>query len=134
MLVSSLFKKYETSNSTIFATLHESGLHLRIFILETVCWIGLLFSFNFNAGSPMYLTIRFTKNMVFWIAGINDSGHSVLRRMNTCTTYISVRRKTNGNHTAPARSASIRNDSFRPVNQPLQRQLVYLESHTEEQL
>ncbi|XP_071872896.1 RYamide receptor isoform X1 [Bombus fervidus] len=68
------------------------------------------------------------------LTGINDSGHSVLRRMNTCTTYISVRRKTNGNHTAPARSASIRNDSFRPANQPLQRQLVYLESHTEEQL
>ncbi|XP_043525960.1 RYamide receptor-like [Frieseomelitta varia] len=67
------------------------------------------------------------------LTGINDSSQSVLRRMNTCTTYISVRRKTNGNHTAPARSASIRND-FRPAAQPLQRQFTYLESHSEEQL
>ncbi|KAK1135621.1 hypothetical protein K0M31_000210 [Melipona bicolor] len=67
------------------------------------------------------------------LTGVNDSSHSVLRRMNTCTTYISVRRKTNGNHTAPARSASIRND-FRPATQPLQRQFAYLESHSEEQL
>lgn len=68
------------------------------------------------------------------ITGFNDSNHSVLRRMNTCTTYISVRRKANGNHTAPARSASFHNDSFRPMAQQLQRQFTYLESHTEEQL
>ncbi|XP_029038588.1 RYamide receptor-like isoform X2 [Osmia bicornis bicornis] len=68
------------------------------------------------------------------LTGLDGSGHSVLRRMNTCTTYISVRRKTNGSHTAPARSASFRNDSFRPCTQPLQRQFTCLESHSEEQL
>ncbi|XP_043801550.1 RYamide receptor-like isoform X1 [Apis laboriosa] len=77
---------------------------------------------NYNASLDIPLT------------GFNDSNHSVLRRMNTCTTYISVRRKANGNHTAPARSASFRNDSFRPMTQQLQRQFTYLESHTEEQL
>lgn len=77
---------------------------------------------NYNASLDIPLT------------GFNDSNHSVLRRMNTCTTYISVRRKANGNHTAPARSASFRNDSFRPMAQQLQRQFTYLESHTEEQL
>ncbi|XP_076393375.1 RYamide receptor-like isoform X1 [Megachile rotundata] len=64
----------------------------------------------------------------------HGSGHSLLRRMNTCMTYISVRRKTNGSHTAPARSASFRDDSFRPSTQPLQRQFTCLESHSEEQL
>ncbi|OAD61850.1 Neuropeptide Y receptor [Eufriesea mexicana] len=67
------------------------------------------------------------------LTGLNDSNQSVLRRMNTCTTYVSVRRKTNGNYTAPARSASFRNDSFRPTTQQL-RQFSYLESHSEEQL
>ncbi|CAK9799551.1 RYamide receptor [Anthophora quadrimaculata] len=68
------------------------------------------------------------------LTGLNGSNHSVLRRMNTCTTYVSVRRKANGNHAPPARSASFRNDSFRPATQQLQRQFTYLESHSEEQL
>ncbi|CAL7940739.1 unnamed protein product [Xylocopa violacea] len=68
------------------------------------------------------------------LTGANGSSHSVLRRMNTCTTYISVRRKTNGNHAAPARSASFRNEAARPTNQQSQRQFAYFESHSEIQL
>ncbi|XP_031829058.1 RYamide receptor isoform X2 [Nomia melanderi] len=65
------------------------------------------------------------------LTGGNGSSYSVLRRMNTCTTYISVRRQTNGSQGGPARSASFRNDSFRPMTQYVQRQL---ESHSEEHL
>ncbi|XP_076243026.1 RYamide receptor [Calliopsis andreniformis] len=68
------------------------------------------------------------------LAGLDGSNYSVLHRMNTCTTYISVHRKTNGSHNAPARSASFRNDSFQPTAQPLQRQFTCLQSHSEEQL
>ncbi|XP_076167648.1 RYamide receptor isoform X2 [Ptiloglossa arizonensis] len=67
------------------------------------------------------------------LTGIEGSGHSVLRRMNTCTTYISVHRKTNGSHGPPARSVSFRNNAFRPATQQLQ-QVTCLESHSEEQL
>ncbi|KZC13832.1 Neuropeptide Y receptor [Dufourea novaeangliae] len=67
-------------------------------------------------------------------ARVDGSGYSVLRRMNTCTTYISVRRQTNGNHNTPVRSASFRNDTFRPTAQQVQRQFTCLESHSEEQL
>ncbi|XP_076632519.1 RYamide receptor [Colletes latitarsis] len=66
------------------------------------------------------------------LTGLDGSSYSVLRRMNTCTTYISVRRKTNGNQDAPARSVSFRNNAFRPS--PQLQQITYLESHSEEQL
>ncbi|XP_076671412.1 RYamide receptor isoform X2 [Andrena cerasifolii] len=68
------------------------------------------------------------------LTGFDGSSYSALRRMNTCTTYVSVHRKTNGSQSAPARSASFRNDTFQPAAQQLQRQFTCLESHSEEQL
>ncbi|XP_053981949.1 RYamide receptor-like [Hylaeus volcanicus] len=67
------------------------------------------------------------------LTGLDGSSYSVLRRMNTCTTYISVRRKTNGSHSAPVRSVSFRNNAFHPASQQSQ-QITSLESHSEEQL
>ncbi|XP_078046311.1 RYamide receptor [Augochlora pura] len=65
--------------------------------------------------------------------GINGSGDSVLRRMTTCTAYISVRRQTNGSHNATAKSTTFRNESFRlrHIAQNVPRRL---DSHLEEQL
>ncbi|KAG7190863.1 hypothetical protein KM043_006926 [Ampulex compressa] len=69
------------------------------------------------------------------MTGFNGSSHTVLRRMNSCTTYVSVRRKTNGSHTAPARSASFRNnESPRSTIQQPPRHFMRLESHSEEQI
>ncbi|XP_066581791.1 RYamide receptor isoform X2 [Prorops nasuta] len=71
------------------------------------------------------------------LTGFEGSGHSVLRRMNTCMTYVSVRQKTNGSHCASARSASFRNsDSLHLSNQQTQhsRNFIQLQSHSEEEI
>ncbi|XP_024937561.1 RYamide receptor isoform X2 [Cephus cinctus] len=69
------------------------------------------------------------------LTGVDGTTNSILRRMNTCTTYISVRRKTNGNHCPPARSAGLRQSelSSRTV-EPQGRSLVRLESQPEEEI
>ncbi|KAK2575777.1 hypothetical protein KPH14_007162 [Odynerus spinipes] len=68
------------------------------------------------------------------LTGFEGSGHSVLRRMNTCTTYVSVRGKTNGSHGAPARSASFRNNESLRANVQQAQHFIRLQSHSEEQI
>ncbi|XP_026666459.1 RYamide receptor-like isoform X2 [Ceratina calcarata] len=102
------------------------------------CWMNARFRTGFITAISclpgVHRLLRRNRQRNNYHASINGSGHSVLRRMNTCTTYISVRRKANGNHSAPVRSASIRNECFRPAVLQSQRQFPYLESHSEEQL
>ncbi|XP_012282981.1 RYamide receptor [Orussus abietinus] len=67
------------------------------------------------------------------LAGLDGNDNSMLRRMNTCTTYTSVRRKANGNHYAPARSASLRNSELL-THTSQGRRMSPLESQLEERI
>ncbi|XP_043267268.1 RYamide receptor [Venturia canescens] len=69
------------------------------------------------------------------LTGFEAGNHSVLRRINTCTTYVSVKKKTNGSHGVPVRSASFRNtETIRTVQRPLERHFIRLDCQNEEQM
>ncbi|XP_046743806.1 RYamide receptor isoform X1 [Diprion similis] len=70
------------------------------------------------------------------LTGLEAPDNSILRRINTCSTYISVRRKPSGHHYAPARSASLRHTDLisSRSGQTQSRRLIRLDSHPEERI
>ena len=72
---------------------------------------------------------------VFNVSGVDGQYHLGLRRMNTCTTYVSMRRKMNGSQKAVPRSGSFRNnDSSEPTYQQTHRHFLHLKSQPEEHI
>ncbi|OXU27094.1 hypothetical protein TSAR_008399 [Trichomalopsis sarcophagae] len=67
-------------------------------------------------------------------AGFDGQHNSSLRRINTCTTYVSVRRKMNYNHGAAVRSASFRYNNSLRSSGPMHRHFIHLEVQPEESL
>ncbi|XP_047345073.1 RYamide receptor [Vespa velutina] len=121
----------------IWAALHWLSMSHSCYNPVIYCWMNVRFRAGFiiafgrlpclhrfihNRGRHTYNT-----SMVgVPLTDLEGSSHFVLQRKNTSTTYVSVRHKTNGNHGAPARSASFRNNESLRTNIP-QSQLSQLE-------
>ncbi|XP_044584679.1 RYamide receptor-like isoform X2 [Cotesia glomerata] len=68
------------------------------------------------------------------MTGVDSANNSGLKRINTCTTYVSVRRKGGSTYGMPARSASFRYGDLKPANNQSQRHFKKLECQQEESI
>ncbi|XP_043664149.1 RYamide receptor isoform X1 [Vespula pensylvanica] len=129
----------------IWAALHWLSMSHSCYNPVIYCWMNVRFRAGFIiAFGRLPCLHRFIHNrkrhtyntsMVGMpLTDLEGSGHFVLQRKNTCTTYVSVRHKTNGNHGAPARSASFRNNESLRSNIPQSQHCIKRQSQLEEQI
>ncbi|XP_033211510.1 RYamide receptor isoform X2 [Belonocnema kinseyi] len=129
----------------LFVALHWLAMSHACYNPVIYCWMNPRFRTGFLAALSRFPGVShcvpdveqrvYTSTAGIPLTGFDGQNHSGLRRMNTCTTYVSMRRKINGSESAVARSASFRyNDSLQPTYQQTQRHFRNLQSQPEEQI
>ncbi|XP_053595553.1 RYamide receptor [Microplitis demolitor] len=131
----------------IWAALHWLAMSHSCYNPVIYCWMnarfrtGFITAFSRIPGLSRYLkdsrinTHHHSDIPGMALAGVDGANNSVLKRINTCTTYVSVRRKAGSNHGMPVRSASFRHtDTFKPASSQSQRHFIKLELQHEESI
>ncbi|XP_051171097.1 RYamide receptor isoform X2 [Leptopilina boulardi] len=129
----------------LFTALHWLAMSHSCYNPVIYCWMNARFRAGFLAALSRFPGVglcipdseqrTFTSTAGIPLTGVDGQYYPGLRRMNTCTTYISMRRKINGSETPVARSASFRyNDSLQTTYQQPHRRFLNITSQPEEQI
>ena len=69
-----------------------------------------------------------------FLSGLDGHNHFGLRRTNTYTTYVSVRKNANCNYGVSTKNPNFRSDHSSKIAAPSQRHLIHLEIQQEESI
>ncbi|XP_034943887.1 RYamide receptor [Chelonus insularis] len=127
-----------------WAALHWLSMSHSCYNPVIYCWMNARFRSGFiialakvpgvHRFLPNYRYSQNNSTAAIALTGFDGTNNSTLKRINTCTTYVSVRRKPDYNYGIPIKGANFRNtETLKPMHET-QRHLFKLESQREEEL